>query len=160
MEVSPAQVTIGRAERGQDEGGGAGETYRPRPSVEAATGRARCYSAQPPRPRLLLTQARPCCGGEVLSRPCSIDQVPMFFQAEAITFFFAAAAHTASADAYNNYVHTRKKESEKARRQTSLIFFRFLKDFGFLGASVWSYLASWSRLGAVLGPLGASSEPS
>ena len=50
--------------------------------------------------------------------------------------------------------------SEKAGRQKSLIFFMFLKDFGLLGASLGSSLASWSRLGAILGPLGASSEPS
>ena len=50
--------------------------------------------------------------------------------------------------------------SETARRQKSLVFLKFLKDFGFLEASLGSSLASWSRLGAVSGPLGASSEPS
>ena len=50
--------------------------------------------------------------------------------------------------------------SEKARRQKSLVFVRFLNDFGLLEASLGSSLASWSRLEAVLGPLGASSKPS
>ena len=50
--------------------------------------------------------------------------------------------------------------SETARRQTSLVFLRSLKDFGLLEASLGGSLASWSRLGTVLGPLGASSEPS
>ena len=41
-----------------------------------------------------------------------------------------------------------------------LVFVWLLKDFGFLGASLGSSFASWSRLGAVLGPLEASSKPS
>ena len=49
---------------------------------------------------------------------------------------------------------------EGPKRPKSLIFLRFLKDFGLLEASLGSSLASWSRLEAVLGPLGASSEPS
>ena len=52
----------------------------------------------------------------------------------------------------------RKRKGEKAK---IIAFFpRFLKDFGLLEASLGSYLASWSRLGAFLGPLGASSGPS
>ena len=50
--------------------------------------------------------------------------------------------------------------SEKARRQKSSLFLRFLKVFCILEASLGGYLASWSRLGTVLGPLGPSSEPS
>ena len=44
--------------------------------------------------------------------------------------------------------------SEKARRQPSLGFFKCLMGFGFVEAPFGSYLASWSRLRAVLGPLG------
>ena len=44
--------------------------------------------------------------------------------------------------------------SEKARRQKSLIFIRFLKDFGILGASLGSSEGTWSRPGAVLRALG------
>eukprot|EP00959_Pyramimonas_sp_CCMP1952_P235780 4927194-Pyramimonas_sp.AAC.1 len=43
--------------------------------------------------------------------------------------------------------------SEKARNQSTLIFLRFWKDFGLFWASWWGSLATWSRLGAVLGPL-------
>ena len=50
--------------------------------------------------------------------------------------------------------------SEKAGRQNSVVFFWFLKDFGLLGASLVVSEASGSRLGAFLGPLGASWEPS
>ena len=50
--------------------------------------------------------------------------------------------------------------SENARRQKSVVFLRFLMDFGFLEASLGSYLASWSRLGAVLGPSWAVLGPS
>ena len=46
--------------------------------------------------------------------------------------------------------------SQKARRQKSLIFHMFLKDFGFLAASWEGSEATWSHLGAVLGSLGAS----
>ena len=49
--------------------------------------------------------------------------------------------------------------SEKARKQNTLIFLRFWKDFGLLGGSLGSSLATWGRLGAVLGPLGASWNP-
>ena len=51
-------------------------------------------------------------------------------------------------------------ESERAKMHKSLISFRSLKDLGFLGASLEVSEASWSRLGAFLGPLGASWEPS
>ena len=44
-------------------------------------------------------------------------------------------------------------ESEKARRQKTLIFIWFLNDFGFSGASLGGSVASWGRLGAVLEPL-------
>ena len=44
-------------------------------------------------------------------------------------------------------------ESEKARRQKTLIFLRLLKDFGLSGASLGGSVASWGRLGAVLEPL-------
>eukprot|EP00959_Pyramimonas_sp_CCMP1952_P365484 7654663-Pyramimonas_sp.AAC.1 len=40
----------------------------------------------------------------------------------------------------------------------SLVFLRFLKDVGFLEASLTVSGASWSRLGAVLRPCGASWE--
>ena len=50
--------------------------------------------------------------------------------------------------------------SETARMQKTLVVIWFLKDFALLEASLESHLASWSRLGAVLGPLGASWEPS
>ena len=50
-------------------------------------------------------------------------------------------------------------ESEKARRQKTLILQRFFKDFGLSGASLGGSVASGSRLGAVLellvGMLGA-----
>eukprot|EP00959_Pyramimonas_sp_CCMP1952_P064475 1346234-Pyramimonas_sp.AAC.1 len=41
-----------------------------------------------------------------------------------------------------------------ARRQVSLIYLRCLKDLAILGASVGGSVATWGRLGAVLGPLG------
>ena len=41
-------------------------------------------------------------------------------------------------------------ESEKARRQKTLIFLGFLKDFGFSGASLGCSVATWGRLGAAL----------
>ena len=50
--------------------------------------------------------------------------------------------------------------SEKAIMQKSLIFLGFLKVFGLLEGSLGSSVASWSRLGTALGPLGPSSEPS
>eukprot|EP00959_Pyramimonas_sp_CCMP1952_P110505 2311812-Pyramimonas_sp.AAC.1 len=50
--------------------------------------------------------------------------------------------------------------SEKARGHTSLVFRRCLSDSGLLDASLGGYLASWGRLGAVLGLLGARAEPS
>eukprot|EP00959_Pyramimonas_sp_CCMP1952_P457076 9474251-Pyramimonas_sp.AAC.1 len=40
--------------------------------------------------------------------------------------------------------------SEKARSRKTYVDFRFLKDLGFLEASLESDLASWSRLGAFL----------
>ena len=43
--------------------------------------------------------------------------------------------------------------SEKARRQTTLIFLRFWSDFCLSGASLGGSVATWSRLGAVLEPL-------
>ena len=50
-------------------------------------------------------------------------------------------------------------ESEKARRQQTLIFLRCLKEFGLSGASLGGSVASWGRLWALLGrcwgPLGA-----
>eukprot|EP00959_Pyramimonas_sp_CCMP1952_P423103 8862983-Pyramimonas_sp.AAC.1 len=51
-------------------------------------------------------------------------------------------------------------EREEARKQASLIFFRCLKEFRFLGASPQISEASWSSLGAFLGPLGAFGEAS
>ena len=44
-------------------------------------------------------------------------------------------------------------ESEKARRQKTLIFFCFFNDFGLSGASLGGSVATWGRLGAVLEPL-------
>ena len=48
--------------------------------------------------------------------------------------------------------------SEKARRQKSLVFFRFLKDFGILEGALEGSEGTWNRLGAVLRPLGGMSE--
>ena len=50
-------------------------------------------------------------------------------------------------------------ESNRARRQNSLISFRFSNDFGFLGASVGGSVATWSRLGPVVGPRRTSWRP-
>ena len=44
--------------------------------------------------------------------------------------------------------------SEKARRQTTLVFSRLLKDFCFSGASLGGSLTTWSRLGAAFEPVG------
>ena len=44
-------------------------------------------------------------------------------------------------------------ESEKARRQKTLIFFWFFNDFGISGASLGGSAATWNRLGAILEPL-------
>eukprot|EP00959_Pyramimonas_sp_CCMP1952_P037249 779380-Pyramimonas_sp.AAC.1 len=44
--------------------------------------------------------------------------------------------------------------SETGRKQKTLIFLRFWDDVGLFGASLGSSLATWSRLGAVSGPLG------
>ena len=43
---------------------------------------------------------------------------------------------------------------EKGRRPHTLIVVMVLTDFGFSGASLGGFLATWSRLGAVLEPLG------
>ena len=48
----------------------------------------------------------------------------------------------------------------RAGGNTKIIgFLTLLKDFGLLEASLGGSLASWSRLGTVLGPLGASRKP-
>eukprot|EP00959_Pyramimonas_sp_CCMP1952_P391402 8202636-Pyramimonas_sp.AAC.1 len=49
------------------------------------------------------------------------------------------------------------RSEKNARMQTSFVFFKLLKGFGLLEASLGSDLASWSRLGVVLGSLRASS---
>ena len=48
--------------------------------------------------------------------------------------------------------------SERASMLKSLIFFRFWKDLGILGASLGGSVATWSRLEAVLGHLGSILE--
>ena len=51
-------------------------------------------------------------------------------------------------------------ESAEAGRQNNIDFFNCLKGFGILAASLEGSVATWSRLGAVLGPHGASWKPS
>ena len=50
-------------------------------------------------------------------------------------------------------------ESEKARKQNTLMLLRLLIDVGFLAASWGGSVATWGYLGVVLRPLGASWKP-